>query len=136
VKRLLIVAAGIAIALSVAVSSASASITATAPPSGVPTTSANYQFLSPWACNGHGGVYSMSDPKPILIKFSWFAQTAGQVQQFFQNAYGSYTITNNAGEADHRLVGEDGRNSADDDPGDHLESDRSRDVDPQRNDDG
>jgi hypothetical protein len=99
VKRLLIVAVGIAIALSVAVSSASASITATAPPSGVPTTGANYQILSPWACGGHGGVYSMSDPKPILIKFGWFAQTAGQVQQFFQNAYGSYTITNNAGEA-------------------------------------
>ena len=97
-KRLVIIAAGLATALAVAVASAGASITASAPDPNVPQDRVHYQKLSPWACTGNGGTYSLSDSRPILIKYGWVAQTANQVQSFFQNASGSITITNGAGE--------------------------------------
>jgi hypothetical protein len=67
-------------------------VTASTPTNGT-YTSANYQRLSPWACGGNGGVYHLSDPRPILIRFGWFAQTADQVADFFRYSSGSYTIT-------------------------------------------
>ena len=82
----------------IAVGVAAAAISASAPDPSVPQDSSHYQRLSPWACLGNGGAYSLSDSRPVLLKYGWVAQTADQVRSFFQYSTGSVTITNGAGE--------------------------------------
>lgn len=52
-----------------------------------------YQVVTPYNC---GGV-SLSDPRPVLLKFGWFDQTTSQVATFFQNEHGTYTLSGPGG---------------------------------------
>jgi hypothetical protein len=52
----------------------------------------HYQVLTPYNCAGPNSI-SLSDPRPVLLKFGWVAQSQSQLTQFFQSEHGTWTIT-------------------------------------------
>ena len=93
-RRLLVLSAALAATLLFA-ATASATITATTEVNPSQPFVDNYQVLVPYSCNGH--TISLSDPRPALLKFGWFAQQPSQMKQFFQSESGNWTITGPGG---------------------------------------
>jgi len=106
-KRLLVLVVALAAVLGTAAVS-SASISITTDTSGQPQQilgSAGslrwtdyYQSLSPFgsSCSGPNSI-SLSNSKPVLLRFAWVTSAQSQIGTFFQQNHGTYTLSGPAG---------------------------------------
>jgi hypothetical protein len=90
-KRLALVAAVVALLAPIATASATITTSTAAFPPSTPF-STYYQVLTPYHCAGPSTI-SLSDSRPVLLKFGWFVSQPSQLSPFFKNEHGSYTIT-------------------------------------------
>jgi hypothetical protein len=96
-KRLLVLFATLVIACGfVATASAAVSVSqgTVPPPYGSFSFQTYYQPVNPYHC---GPGVSLSDSRPILLKFGWFASAPSQVGTFFKQEHGTYTLSGPGG---------------------------------------